>query len=199
MPAIVSTTLPVADVARLRLVPALPEHAALWHRWRNEASTQRHNPVDPLSLEELARRLAGTSADLREETFTDFRWMVELDETTLIATVAIKDVSWRMRFGELAWGVGEQWQGQGWGTASAWLLVDHIFRTSRLERVFAAIHDENRASRRVAEKIGMTYEGTLRSHFIIQGQRVNECVYGLLRDEWAALTAPGSSAGPGSR
>lgn len=188
MPATGSTT-PRVDkppLPRLRLIPAGAEHAVLWHGWRNEPSTQRHNPVDPLSIEELAYRLSQVGSDCADESRTDFRWMVELDFTTLIGTVAIKDISWRMGYGELAWGIGEAYQGQGWGTQAVALLIERVFTTSRLVRQFAAIHDENWASRRIAEKNHMAYEGMLRKHFIIQGRRVNECVYSILRDEWEA-------------
>jgi len=46
------------------------------------------------------------------------------------------------------------------------------------------VHEENRASRRVLEKSGFVQEGLLREHYLINGQPVNEVLYGLLRQEW---------------
>lgn len=179
---LVPETPPPTD--RLRLIPVLPDHAPLWYAWRQEASTQRHNPVDPIDASELATRLSGLGSDCRDESRSDFRWMVELDGTWLIGTVALKDANWRMLTGELAWGIGEAWQGVGWGTAAVQLLIREVFSSSRLQRLYALIHVENAASRQVAERNGMRLEGTLRQHFLIQGVRVDECVYGLLRSEW---------------
>ncbi|MXX78396.1 MAG: GNAT family N-acetyltransferase [Gemmatimonadales bacterium] len=34
------------------------------------------------------------------------------------------------------------------------------------------------------EKLGMTREGTLRSHRTLRGERVDDVYYGLLREEW---------------
>ena len=43
---------------------------------------------------------------------------------------------------------------------------------------------ENVASWRVMEKIGMTLEGTLRSHGVNRGVRHDYHCYGILRHEW---------------
>jgi RimJ/RimL family protein N-acetyltransferase len=50
-----------------------------------------------------------------------------------------------------------------------------------LERLQLSIHPANVASKRVADKAGFRYEGTLRSLELIRGERVDGCVYSLLR------------------
>ncbi|MEO7995111.1 MAG: GNAT family N-acetyltransferase [bacterium] len=168
----------------LSLIPAGPEHAALWYAWRNEPATRRFNPVDPLTADDLADRMVRIGHHLEDETHTDFRWMVQRTDGVLIGTVAIKDVRWRMRYGEIAYGLGAEYHGRGYGTESVRLLVGKIFAESRLERLFAFIAAENIASRRIVEKLGFTHEGTMRKHFVIDGTRTDEAIYGLLRGEW---------------
>jgi RimJ/RimL family protein N-acetyltransferase len=47
---------------------------------------------------------------------------------------------------------------QGLATEAATAVRDHAFRDLKLPRVISLIHPDNIASRRVAEKIGMTHE-----------------------------------------
>ena len=63
-------------------------------------------------------------------------------------------------------------------------------RTFGLAKVFAGGGALNRRSWRVMEKLGMKREGLLRSHRLIRGEirgeRTDEVVYGVLREEWCA-------------
>ncbi|MBV9785521.1 MAG: GNAT family N-acetyltransferase [Acidisphaera sp.] len=63
----------------------------------------------------------------------------------------------------------------------------------------------NAASRRAAERLGFTYEGTLRAHQVVKGRRRDTAWFSMVEDEWprarAALTAwldPANFAADGS-
>ena len=82
----------------------------------------------------------------------------------------------------------EHW-GQGYVAEAARALIRHAFRTTKVERIYAPIFVENAKSRRVAEKIGLTFEGVLRSSVEFQGQRRDEAIYAILRGE-SELSTP---------
>ena len=52
---------------------------------------------------------------------------------------------------------------------------------------------ENLASQGVARKLGFQLEGVLREHFVIDGGRKDQQVWGLLRPEWGARRSEGIS------
>jgi RimJ/RimL family protein N-acetyltransferase len=54
--------------------------------------------------------------------------------------------------------------GQGVGTEAACAVLDHGFRVLGLDLIVAVAHPENRASRRVLEKIGLRSEGLARHY-----------------------------------
>ncbi len=88
---------------------------------------------------------------------------------------------------ELGWKIDDPARrGQGWGTAAARALVDHVFHNFEVHRVCAALAPGNLASRRVAEKAGLQFEGRLRGVIFINGQFIDSEVFGLLRPEWQA-------------
>ncbi|HYP53066.1 MAG TPA: GNAT family protein [Pyrinomonadaceae bacterium] len=168
----------------LRLLPMRAEHAAAWLRWREQAASQRFNPLLHLPVEHLARRLAAVcTSDLRDRARGEYRWLVaEGDEPA--GTVAATNVSWGMGYAEISYMLDEARHGRGLGTRAVALLVDKLFRETDLQRLYALISPENTPSLRIVERLGFTREGLMREHYLIQGRRVDELVYGLLRREW---------------
>jgi RimJ/RimL family protein N-acetyltransferase len=67
--------------------------------------------------------------------------------------------------GEIGYWVGRKFWGRGLATAACQLLLDFAFTQTPLRAVDAFPLKENGASRRVLEKLGATYEGTLHNPF----------------------------------
>lgn len=169
----------------LRLIPAGPEHAELWMRWRDEPKAQRFNPLDTVTLAELRMRLTGWDGRLTDRRREEYRWIVLLGEEP-VGTAALMKPAWRMGYGEIGYLISEPYQGQGLGTRAVRLLVTHLFSETPLRRLQALVSVENVASQRLLERLGFALEGTLRQHFVIQGRPIDERVYGMLRSEWAS-------------
>jgi [ribosomal protein S5]-alanine N-acetyltransferase len=90
---------------------------------------------------------------------------------------------------ELGYALARAHWGQGLTTEAAAAVVAYGFRTLGLRRIEARCRADNLASERVMQKLGMTYEGTLRECMFIKGEFVTTKVYSLLRAEWDALSA----------
>jgi RimJ/RimL family protein N-acetyltransferase len=84
---------------------------------------------------------------------------------------------------ELAWTLGRRWWGNGYATEGAGEALAHAFNTLRRERVISLIHPENRASIRVAERIGERLQGRV-DHL---GREM--LCYGLHRETYLAQAA----------
>ncbi len=75
-------------------------------------------------------------------------------------------------------------RGQGLGREAVERLVDHLFRTTSVERIGAAIDAQNEASCRLVDRLGFRLEGTLRSALFHHGRWHDVRVYGVTRPEW---------------
>jgi ribosomal-protein-alanine N-acetyltransferase len=73
--------------------------------------------------------------------------------------------------------------GNGYVPEAARALIRQAFQTTTVERIYAAIFAENEQGRRAAEKIGLRFEGVLRSAVEFRGQRRDEAIYAILRGE----------------
>lgn len=60
---------------------------------------------------------------------------------------------------EIAYGFLVPYWGRGYATESARAWIGHGFDELGLDRIIGIVSEENAASRRVLEKIGMTYDG----------------------------------------
>jgi RimJ/RimL family protein N-acetyltransferase len=63
-------------------------------------------------------------------------------------------------------------------------LVAHAFGALDLNRLEADIDPRNTASARVLERLGFRREGLLRERWIVNGEKSDSAIYGLLRAEW---------------
>jgi ribosomal-protein-alanine N-acetyltransferase len=75
--------------------------------------------------------------------------------------------------------------GQGFVPEAARRLIRHAVETTDVERIYAPIFAENAKSRRAAEKMGLRFEGVLRSSAVHRGRRWDEAIYAILRSEVA--------------
>ncbi|WP_066051982.1 GNAT family N-acetyltransferase [Robertmurraya korlensis] len=103
----------------------------------------------------------------------------------LIGMVSIK-VNSTFNRGELGYWVGKPYWGQGYGTEAAKALVHFGFEKLKLNRIYAQAFTTNPGSWRIMEKIGLTYEGTLRQHVSRFGEYYDLAQYGLLKEEYTA-------------
>lgn len=81
----------------------------------------------------------------------------------LIGTVGCFWVLQSAKSMELAYALAEEYWGQGLVAEASLAVMDYCFKEFGLNRIQARCKAENSASARVMEKIGMSYEGTLKS------------------------------------
>jgi ribosomal-protein-alanine N-acetyltransferase len=76
--------------------------------------------------------------------------------------------------------------GQGLVPEAGRRLIRHAFETTGVERIYAPIFAENAKSRRAAEKMGLSFEGVLRSSARHRGRWWDQAIYAIVRREAAA-------------
>jgi RimJ/RimL family protein N-acetyltransferase len=92
------------------------------------------------------------------------------------------------RHAEMGYWIGTPYWNQGYTSEAAAAALGYAFTVMALHRVFAEHLTRNPASGRVMQKIGMSYEGTLRGHTLKWDVFEDVAVYGILRDEWRLAT-----------
>jgi len=92
----------------------------------------------------------------------------------------------------IGWNFNSAYAGAGYASEAARALVDHLFTEKAARRLYAYVEDDNLASQRLCERLGMRREGLFREFISFvndaagQPIYVNTCQYALLRHEWRA-------------
>jgi RimJ/RimL family protein N-acetyltransferase len=74
-------------------------------------------------------------------------------------------------------------------TEAMFLLAAYVFETLGYRRYEWKCNALNAPSRRAAERLGFTYEGTFRQHMIVKGRNRDTAWFAMLDSEWPRLKA----------
>ncbi len=102
----------------------------------------------------------------------------------IIGTIGCHWVDQNSNCMELGYNIAFDYWGKGIATEASRGLIDYVFRHMPIERIQVRILSENIQSIRVAEKIGLVYEGKLRSALYRYQRYWDILIYGILRGEW---------------
>ena len=114
-----------------------------------------------------------------------YRWaVIHKESNECIGQIAFFWVDSENHFAEIEYCIGQAFQRKGLATEATKTIVDFGFNKINLHKVQISVKEINPASRRVIEKCGFTYEGTLRDYFFSSGKYISRLYYSLLRSEW---------------
>ena len=102
----------------------------------------------------------------------------------LIGDCAAKPDAADPRQCEIGFTIASGYQGHGYATEAARLLVGYLFTARGKHRIAASCDARNAASAAVLERLGMRREGHLRQSTWAKGEWTDDLLYGLLREEW---------------
>jgi RimJ/RimL family protein N-acetyltransferase len=131
-----------------------------------------------------------SSLSWREGRAFDFAIRSRTDSSSHLGNISIWQVSRMGRSGEIGYWVRTDQAGQGIATEVTRALVTVGFENLGFHKINLRIAVGNRASERVAEKLGFAREGILREELLIQGRWVDHTMYSLLEHEWRAAGRP---------
>jgi ribosomal-protein-alanine N-acetyltransferase len=101
-----------------------------------------------------------------------------------IGNVRIGHINWLYKTAEISLVVLEQsCSGQGLGFEMVHAATNYAFRVLKLEKIEAGCMAANKASLRVFEKAGYKKEGLIRESIVLNGERVDYFLLGVLNSE----------------
>lgn len=160
-----SLELPRLETERLILRPLNPTDA------KNIFEYAKNPKVSQFTLWEPHRDIADSLKFIteyaqplyKEQVPEPFGIFLKGNLKTVIGTVGCFWVSKPSQSMELAYAIAEPHWGKGLIAEASDAILDYCFKNLKVNRIQARCKIENKASSKVMEKIGMTYEGTLKS------------------------------------
>ena len=102
-----------------------------------------------------------------------------------MAHIGIRSREWRCA--DIGYTVHPEYWHRGYGTQMATLAIDFAFTDLGMHRVEATCDPRNVWSTRILEKVGMTYEGTLRHTMELRDGWRDSHMFSVLDEEWRNL------------
>ncbi len=117
----------------------------------------------------------------------------------IIGQISLHAINWSNRSSTIGYWLAEPHQGKGIITRACQTILDYGFTPLNLNRIEICCAAENLRSQAVAERLGLTYEGTCRDAEWLYDHFVNHRIYSILQSEWpsnAPSLAPAESSQP---
>ena len=117
-----------------------------------------------------------------------YRWAV-VEKTTgeCIGQIAYFLVDSKNYFAEIEYCIGSDFQCKGFATEATKAVIAYGFDRMNLHKVQICTKTINASSKRVIEKCGFVYEGTLRDYFYMSGEYVGRLYFSILRNEFETM------------
>jgi [ribosomal protein S5]-alanine N-acetyltransferase len=181
---------PTLHTARLRLRPFTSADADVLFALQSNADVLRYWDAPPWTDHARAERFIAACQHMADEG-TGARVAIDrLSDLSFIGWCSVTRWNPDYRSAALTYCLDDAAWGRGYATEAAGALLQWAFDTLDLNRVQAEADTRNTASARVLEKLGFLREGTLREDCVVNGEVSDSWVYGLIRREWQAASAP---------
>lgn len=114
-----------------------------------------------------------------------YNWAIEIKETgEIVGNISVVEIKENVEGAVLGYCMGTRWWGNGIMPEAGRAVVKYLFEQVGFHRIAAAHNKNNSKSGRVMQKIGMTYEGTLRSAGYCNQGVFDVVWYSILREEF---------------
>lgn len=114
-----------------------------------------------------------------------YNWAIEQKELKeVIGNISVVSYHDETLSANLGYCIGTKWWGQSIMSEAACAVLKYLFEEVGFNRIAAGYDSDNPKSGRVMQKIGMTYEGTLRKSGLNNQGIIDIVWYSILKKEW---------------
>jgi ribosomal-protein-alanine N-acetyltransferase len=170
---------------RLRLVPVTVENAgSLWNVLQ-QPDLRAFQDLPNVGAAAFAEMVAKRPRHLNPAATGRFEWLIYVASAQRpVGWVSLRIAERDPATGEVGYSLVRDFRNKGIATEAVRALVEEAFDRARLARVHAYCVPENKASRRVLERVGFRFEGTLPHGATVSGQPVDVLMHTVDRETW---------------
>lgn len=182
------------DTPRLALLPVSPAHLADLLVVNGDDHVTRWLPYATWqTLDDACAWLASIDAQVAAGS-TRQLVLQHRDHGGVIGALVLHRYEAASRRAEIGYVLGRAHWHQGLMREAMTAACTHAFTSLGLHRLEAEVNPDNVASCRLLEGLGFQLEGRLRQRWTAKGLTYDTCLYGVLREEWAAKVTGGTAA-----
>lgn len=167
----------------ISLCPSNLDHIELYTKWMNNPQLRKYaRYYFPQTIEEVKKLFEPKTEPVKSEIFFEI-WHKEDDKP--VGFVGFIRINWLTRSARIFYLIGDMnYWGQNIATEAAKLVINYGFTELNLHKIVAQSFGPNKASIRIAEKLGFKLEITLQKERYVDGEYVDLLEHSIFKDDW---------------
>ncbi|MCM1214460.1 MAG: GNAT family N-acetyltransferase [Lachnospiraceae bacterium] len=156
---------------------------AMYENWARDERVTRYLTWCPHETSEVTRQLLEVwCADYDKP--NNYNWVMGYSGTP-IGNISVVHLNEKSEWAELGYCMGFAYWNKGLMSEAVKAVIDFLFAEVGINRVGISHAVENPASGRIAQKCGLTYEGTKREYIRASGGKFLDISdHGIIRSDW---------------
>lgn len=170
---------------RLRLVPVTVDNAgSLWNVLQ-QPDLRTYQDLPSLGAAAFTDLVAKRPRVLRPGASGRFEWLIYVDGVRKpVGWVSLRIADRDLATAEIGYSIVREFRGQGIAAEAVRALLEEAFERAALTRVNAYCVPQNEPSRRLLERLGFKFEGTLPHGATVSGHTVDVLMHRMDRATW---------------
>ena len=137
----------------------------------------------PYTLEDAKNFIEYTNDAMSDQKSYELAITLKENADKVVGCISLMGIKRPSNKAELAYWVAKKYWNHGIATEAARAIIEYGFNTLNLNSIFARFLDNNPASGKVMQKIGMKYVGKMREHEYKSGQYYDVFYYEILKSD----------------
>lgn len=171
---------------QVRLRAIEPEDWETFYAWNQDEDAHRrmYLPTFPTSKEQVRQWAARTAT--KESADDRFFFVIENHAGEVVGSISTHECE--PRHGTFSYGLGirREHYRKGYASEAILLLLRHFFRERRYQKVTPHVYSFNEPSLLLHERLGFQREGQIRRAFFVDGQYIDDMLFGMTAEEFEA-------------
>ena len=169
---------------RLILKPVEEKYAEAIFKYRSDAITNKYQGWIPKTIEDVYDFLKKISSEIDvPDTWFQFV-IIEKESMQVIGDLGIHFLDEENKQAELGFTLDNNFQGKGYATEAVKEIISYLFNTLNKHRIIGSVDPRNTNSIKLLERLGFRKEAHFKESLFINGEWVDDVIYGLLKREW---------------
>lgn len=170
---------------RLKLSPLLETDAKALYEYRSDPDVCKYQSFAPGELDAVIKFISALEHDTFGIPDTWVQFGIRLRKSgKLIGDLGVHFIADKPRQVEIGFTLNSSHQGAGYGTEAVKSVLENLFVTQDIHRVFASVDPRNKSCISLLERVGMIQEAHFRQSIWLKGSWVDDLVFAILKCDW---------------
>ncbi len=163
----------------MRIQKLSKDHLQTRYEWLNHPKIFQHMnmqyPISLLETEDWYNRIYNNTSRID---------LVFFEKNDIVAMTGLTSINTVDGLAEFYIMVSPDHQSKGIGSNSTIYTINYAFHNFNIHKIYLYTNNFNEKANSLYEKLGFSIEGVLKKHKFKNGQYIDRCIYGLLKDDW---------------